>query len=164
MLPPRTAAVCWLWSKASTPLLPFLHLVNDTEEVGPLRTVDISSPDTTNWILRDLEPVSKYKFYLRSCTTVGCGPVVSEECTTTLETSEWWRVQKAIDEVVYVRAVWAGESLPGGEHWGALRCGISRVEFRQSEEGDEAFSLLQNGIELVEYDICLGSQAFHISM
>uniref|UniRef100_A0A8D0D4A7 Neural cell adhesion molecule L1 n=1 Tax=Sander lucioperca TaxID=283035 RepID=A0A8D0D4A7_SANLU len=40
------------------------------------------------WNLRDLEPVSKYKFYLRSCTTVGCGPVVSEECTTTLETSD----------------------------------------------------------------------------
>uniref|UniRef100_A0A4W6FWP2 protein-tyrosine-phosphatase n=1 Tax=Lates calcarifer TaxID=8187 RepID=A0A4W6FWP2_LATCA len=46
------------------------------------------NPDTTKWILRDLEPVSKYKFYLRSCTTVGCGPVVSEECTTTLETSD----------------------------------------------------------------------------
>lgn len=62
------------------------QLINDTEEVGPLQTVDISNPDTTQWILRDLEPVSKYKFYLRSCTTVGCGPVVSEECTTTLET------------------------------------------------------------------------------
>ncbi|XP_067360881.1 neural cell adhesion molecule L1-like protein isoform X5 [Channa argus] len=61
---------------------------NDTEEVGPLQTVDISNPDTTNWILPDLEPVSKYKFYLRSCTTVGCGPVISEECTTTLETSK----------------------------------------------------------------------------
>uniref|UniRef100_A0A8D0D4E1 Neural cell adhesion molecule L1-like protein n=1 Tax=Sander lucioperca TaxID=283035 RepID=A0A8D0D4E1_SANLU len=63
------------------------QLINDTEEVGPLQTVDISNPDTTKWNLRDLEPVSKYKFYLRSCTTVGCGPVVSEECTTTLETS-----------------------------------------------------------------------------
>ncbi|XP_022078117.1 neural cell adhesion molecule L1-like protein isoform X2 [Acanthochromis polyacanthus] len=63
------------------------QLINDTEEVGPLQTVDISNPDTTKWILRDLEPVSKYKFYLRSCTTVGCGPVVSEECTTTLETT-----------------------------------------------------------------------------
>uniref|UniRef100_A0AAQ5XY75 Neural cell adhesion molecule L1 n=1 Tax=Amphiprion ocellaris TaxID=80972 RepID=A0AAQ5XY75_AMPOC len=62
------------------------QLINDTEEVGPLQTIDISNPDTTKWILRDLEPVSKYKFYLRSCTTVGCGPVVSEECTTTLET------------------------------------------------------------------------------
>ncbi|XP_039653966.1 neural cell adhesion molecule L1-like protein isoform X16 [Perca fluviatilis] len=63
------------------------QLINDTEEMGPLQTVDISNPDTTKWKLRDLEPVSKYKFYLRSCTTVGCGPVVSEECTTTLETS-----------------------------------------------------------------------------
>ncbi|XP_026163779.1 neural cell adhesion molecule L1-like protein isoform X1 [Mastacembelus armatus] len=63
------------------------QLINDTEEVGPVQTVDISNPDTTKWILRDLEPMSKYKFYLRSCTTVGCGPVVSEECTTTLETS-----------------------------------------------------------------------------
>ncbi|CAJ1051821.1 neural cell adhesion molecule L1-like protein isoform X3 [Xyrichtys novacula] len=63
------------------------QLINNTEEVGPLQTVDISKPDTTKWILRDLESVSKYKFYLRSCTTVGCGPVVTEECTTTLETS-----------------------------------------------------------------------------
>nr|XP_043880085.1 neural cell adhesion molecule L1-like protein isoform X2 [Solea senegalensis] len=63
------------------------QLINDTEEVGPLQTVDISNPMTTKRILRDLEPLSKYKFYLRSCTTVGCGPVVSEECTTTLETT-----------------------------------------------------------------------------
>lgn len=82
-------------------LLPFFRLVNDTE-VGPLQTVDISNPDTTKWVMRDLEPMSKYKFYLRSCTTLGCGPVVSEECTTTLQTSEWWRVQKAIDWAVYV--------------------------------------------------------------
>uniref|UniRef100_A0A669D554 Neural cell adhesion molecule L1-like protein n=1 Tax=Oreochromis niloticus TaxID=8128 RepID=A0A669D554_ORENI len=61
--------------------------VNDTEEVGPLQTVDISKPETTTWILRDLEPLSKYKFYLCSCTAVGCGPDVSDECTTTLETT-----------------------------------------------------------------------------
>ncbi|XP_055016468.1 neural cell adhesion molecule L1-like protein [Boleophthalmus pectinirostris] len=64
------------------------QLINDTEEAGPLQTVDISTPDTTKWLLRDLEAVSKYKFYLRSCTTMGCGPVVSEECTTTLEASD----------------------------------------------------------------------------
>lgn len=78
-------------------LLLFLHLVNDTDEAGQLQSVDISNPDTTKWILRDLEPVSKYKFYLRSCTTVGCGPVVSEECTTTLESSECSRARKAND-------------------------------------------------------------------
>uniref|UniRef100_A0A671YXI3 Cell adhesion molecule L1-like b n=1 Tax=Sparus aurata TaxID=8175 RepID=A0A671YXI3_SPAAU len=74
------------------------QLVNDTEEVGPLQTVDISNPDTTKWILRDLEPVSKYKFYLRSCTTMGCGPVVSEESITTLETSEGlWKISEALN-------------------------------------------------------------------
>lgn len=62
------------------------QLINDTE-AGPVQTVDISNPGTTKWVFRDLEPVSKYLFYLRSCTTVGCGPIVSVECTTTLETS-----------------------------------------------------------------------------
>lgn len=61
--------------------------VNETE-AGPVQTVDISNPSTTKWIFRDLEPVSKYQFDLRSCTTVGCGAIVSVECTTTLETSE----------------------------------------------------------------------------
>ncbi|XP_068451366.1 neural cell adhesion molecule L1-like protein isoform X2 [Clinocottus analis] len=82
-----------LWAPPSEPngiltgyLLEY-QLINDTEEVGPLQTVDISKPGTTKWTLRDLEPVSKYKLYLRSCTTVGCGPAVSEECTTTLQTS-----------------------------------------------------------------------------
>ncbi|XP_075869500.1 neural cell adhesion molecule L1-like protein isoform X2 [Nelusetta ayraudi] len=62
------------------------QLVNDTE-IGPLQTVDISDPDVTKWTLHDLEPLTKYRFYLRSCTTVGCGPVASEESTTTLEHS-----------------------------------------------------------------------------
>uniref|UniRef100_A0A8C6U828 Neural cell adhesion molecule L1 n=1 Tax=Neogobius melanostomus TaxID=47308 RepID=A0A8C6U828_9GOBI len=74
------------------------QLINDTEEVGPLQTVDISNPHTTKWLLRDLEAVSKYKFYLRSCTTVGCGPVVSEESTTTLEASEGeWKISDTIN-------------------------------------------------------------------
>lgn len=107
-------------------LLPLFlsHLVNDTEEVGPLQTVDISNPDITQWILRDLEPVSKYKFYLRSCTTVGCGPVVSDECTTTLETSEWlegpeskWLGGVRLDGLV---GVWMGERACR-EHRRALR-------------------------------------------
>lgn len=86
-------------------VLLFLYLVNDTDEVGPSQTVDISDPDTTKWILRDLEPLSRYKFNLRSCTTVGCGPVVIEECTTTLETSEWWSVQEAASQEAYFKCV-----------------------------------------------------------
>ncbi|KAL0978653.1 hypothetical protein UPYG_G00173500 [Umbra pygmaea] len=61
------------------------QLINSTEEVGVLQSIDVSRPDTTSWILRDLEPVSRYKFYLCSCTRVGCGPRVSEETTTTPE-------------------------------------------------------------------------------
>uniref|UniRef100_A0A3P9MVK5 Neural cell adhesion molecule L1-like protein n=1 Tax=Poecilia reticulata TaxID=8081 RepID=A0A3P9MVK5_POERE len=63
------------------------QLINDTEEVGPLQAVNISNPNTTKWILHELEPLTKYKLYLRSCTAVGCGPVVSEESTTALETT-----------------------------------------------------------------------------
>uniref|UniRef100_A0A674PM47 Neural cell adhesion molecule L1-like protein n=1 Tax=Takifugu rubripes TaxID=31033 RepID=A0A674PM47_TAKRU len=53
------------------------QLINDTE-AGPVQTVDISNPSTTKWIFRDLEPVSKYQFDLRSCTTVGCGAIVTD--------------------------------------------------------------------------------------
>ncbi|XP_031423108.1 neural cell adhesion molecule L1-like protein isoform X3 [Clupea harengus] len=61
------------------------QLINDTEEVGPLLSVNISDPDTNKWLLQDLEALSKYKFYLRACTRLGCGPAASEECTTTPE-------------------------------------------------------------------------------
>uniref|UniRef100_A0A8C7S6T2 Cell adhesion molecule L1-like b n=1 Tax=Oncorhynchus mykiss TaxID=8022 RepID=A0A8C7S6T2_ONCMY len=60
------------------------QLINDTEEVGVLQTVDISNPDTTMWVLQNLEAISRYKFYLRPCTRVGCGPRVSKESTTTI--------------------------------------------------------------------------------
>uniref|UniRef100_A0A8C8D408 Neural cell adhesion molecule L1-like protein n=1 Tax=Oncorhynchus tshawytscha TaxID=74940 RepID=A0A8C8D408_ONCTS len=50
------------------------QLINNTEEVGVLQTVDISNPDTTMWVLQNLEAISRYKFYLRPCTRVGCGP------------------------------------------------------------------------------------------
>lgn len=136
-------------------LLLFLHLVNDTDEVGQLQSVDISNPDTTKWILRDLEPVSRYEFYLRSCTTVGCGPAVNEECTTTLESSEWGSGKQLTRWCV---CTWAC-------HFPVETMSTqTTVEFRLSEADDVVESLFQNGIELVEYDICLGSQAFHISM
>ncbi|RXN03723.1 neural cell adhesion molecule L1 isoform X1 [Labeo rohita] len=58
--------------------------VNDTEELGSLMTLNISA-DSNKLHLQDLEALSKYKFYLRSCTRVGCGPAVSEERTTVPE-------------------------------------------------------------------------------
>uniref|UniRef100_A0A8B9HCU9 Cell adhesion molecule L1-like b n=1 Tax=Astyanax mexicanus TaxID=7994 RepID=A0A8B9HCU9_ASTMX len=57
------------------------RLVNNTEEVGPLESVNITGADTTKWLLQDLEPVSRYRFYLQSCTRAGCGPAASEEKT-----------------------------------------------------------------------------------
>uniref|UniRef100_A0AAY4DQE8 Neural cell adhesion molecule L1 n=1 Tax=Denticeps clupeoides TaxID=299321 RepID=A0AAY4DQE8_9TELE len=61
------------------------QMINDTEEVGPLLTINISNPESSKWLLQDLEPVSKYKLYMRACTRVGCGPAASEECTTSTE-------------------------------------------------------------------------------
>ncbi|MCI4375169.1 hypothetical protein PGIGA_G00106150 [Pangasianodon gigas] len=58
------------------------QLINNTEEVGPLLTVNITNPDTNKWHLRDLEPVSRYRFYLYYCTQTGCGPATSEEYIT----------------------------------------------------------------------------------
>ncbi|XP_053085306.1 neural cell adhesion molecule L1-like protein isoform X2 [Pangasianodon hypophthalmus] len=58
------------------------QLINNTEEVGPLQTVNITNPDTNKWHLRDLEPVSRYRFYLYYCTQTGCGPATSEEYIT----------------------------------------------------------------------------------
>ncbi|KAG1962755.1 neural cell adhesion molecule L1-like protein [Pimephales promelas] len=60
------------------------QLINDTEELGPLMTLNIST-DSNKQHLQDLEALSKYKFYLRCCTRVGCGPAVSEERTTVPE-------------------------------------------------------------------------------
>ncbi|KAK3556350.1 hypothetical protein QTP70_007085 [Hemibagrus guttatus] len=58
------------------------QLINNTEEVGPFLTVNITNPDTNKWHLRDLEPVSRYRFYLYYCTQMGCGPPASEEYIT----------------------------------------------------------------------------------
>lgn len=62
------------------------QLINNTEELGPLMTLNISA-DSNKQHLENLEALSKYKFYLRCCTRVGCGPAVSEERTTVPEAS-----------------------------------------------------------------------------
>uniref|UniRef100_A0A4W4EM87 Neural cell adhesion molecule L1-like protein n=1 Tax=Electrophorus electricus TaxID=8005 RepID=A0A4W4EM87_ELEEL len=65
------------------------QLINSTEEVGPLLSVNITSADASKWLLLDLEPMSRYRFYLRCCTRAGCGPAASEESTTGPEAREW---------------------------------------------------------------------------
>ncbi|XP_051752601.1 neural cell adhesion molecule L1-like protein isoform X8 [Ctenopharyngodon idella] len=73
------------------------QLINDTEELGPLMTVNIST-DSNKLHLPNLEALSKYKFYLRCCTQVGCGPAASEERTTVPEASEGnWKISDALN-------------------------------------------------------------------
>ncbi|XP_028848948.1 cell adhesion molecule L1-like a isoform X6 [Denticeps clupeoides] len=63
------------------------QLVNDSLDLDKLQTVNISSPDITQWVLDDLEASSRYKFFLSACTEVGCGPHISEEGTLPAEHS-----------------------------------------------------------------------------
>lgn len=53
--------------------------VNETLDVDETHTVNISGPDTTQWVLHNLMTDSQYKFYLSACTLVACGPPISEE-------------------------------------------------------------------------------------
>nr|XP_055044437.1 cell adhesion molecule L1-like a isoform X2 [Misgurnus anguillicaudatus] len=55
------------------------------ETLGELSSVNISSPDTTQWVVHDLEEDNQYKFYLSACTRVGCGSAISEEGVTNPE-------------------------------------------------------------------------------
>ncbi|XP_052396090.1 neural cell adhesion molecule L1-like protein isoform X2 [Carassius gibelio] len=57
--------------------------VNET--LGELKSVNINAPDTTQWVLRDLQDDNWYKFYLSACTQVGCGSAISEEGGTVFE-------------------------------------------------------------------------------
>ncbi|MCI4387537.1 hypothetical protein PGIGA_G00075220 [Pangasianodon gigas] len=58
------------------------QIFNDTLDVGEAYRVNISGPDTTHWVLHDLETASYYQFYLSACTLVGCGPAISEGAST----------------------------------------------------------------------------------
>ncbi|KAA0706861.1 Processed neural cell adhesion molecule [Triplophysa tibetana] len=49
------------------------------ETLGELKSVNISSPDTTQWVLHNLQEDHRYKFYLSACTQMGCGSVANEE-------------------------------------------------------------------------------------
>ncbi|KAL4655901.1 neural cell adhesion molecule L1-like protein [Arapaima gigas] len=88
------------------------QLINDTNNVGSLQRVNITSPDTNKWVLQDLEPVSKYKFYLRACSRVGCGPPVSEESATVLEaTPALLNISSSVSDN-FAKITW----IPGREH------------------------------------------------
>uniref|UniRef100_A0A8C1V9T7 Neural cell adhesion molecule L1-like protein n=1 Tax=Cyprinus carpio TaxID=7962 RepID=A0A8C1V9T7_CYPCA len=62
-----------------------LQYQTGNETLGELKSVNISAPDTTQWVLRDLQEDNWYKFYLSACTQVGCGSAISEEGGTVSE-------------------------------------------------------------------------------
>ncbi|XP_024231415.1 cell adhesion molecule L1-like a isoform X3 [Oncorhynchus tshawytscha] len=63
------------------------QLINETLAMGDMQEVNVSSADTTQWLLQDLGEMSKYMFYLSACTRVGCGPQRMEEGSTVTEAS-----------------------------------------------------------------------------
>ncbi|XP_051873080.1 neural cell adhesion molecule L1-like protein isoform X3 [Pristis pectinata] len=61
------------------------QLINDTEEIGALSTINITDPNTTKIVVSDLDTSSKYKFYLNAYTRTGPGKLITEEGTTMME-------------------------------------------------------------------------------
>uniref|UniRef100_A0A674D6U6 Neural cell adhesion molecule L1-like protein n=1 Tax=Salmo trutta TaxID=8032 RepID=A0A674D6U6_SALTR len=64
------------------------QLINETLAMGDMQEVNVSSADTTQWLLQGLGEMSKYMFYLSACTRVGCGPQRMEEGSTVTEASD----------------------------------------------------------------------------
>lgn len=83
--------------------------------MGPLLTVNITKPDTNKWELKDLEPVSRYRFYLYYCTQTGCGPAASEEYITIPEAREYQSV--AIMSITPLHGSWLTQENHGPLIW-----------------------------------------------
>ncbi|KAI5108983.1 neural cell adhesion molecule L1-like protein isoform X5, partial [Silurus meridionalis] len=90
------------------------QLINNTAEVGPLQTVNITNPDTNKWHLRDLEPVSRYRFYLYYCTQTGCGPATSEEYITIPEAQLNSCMDPGSHRSDFGSLIWMAKSLVSG--------------------------------------------------
>nr|XP_015202743.1 PREDICTED: neural cell adhesion molecule L1-like protein isoform X14 [Lepisosteus oculatus] len=89
---PQTNSITLVWAPPLEPngiltgyLLQY-QIINDTDDLGNLYIVNITSPTTSKWVVQDLQTHSKYKFYLSACTRAGCGKAVTEETVTFMET------------------------------------------------------------------------------
>ncbi|XP_072454750.1 neural cell adhesion molecule L1-like protein isoform X4 [Notamacropus eugenii] len=58
------------------------QIINDTDEVGELKEINVTNPSKLSWRIPDLNSTTKYKFYLRACTSKGCGKPITEEGST----------------------------------------------------------------------------------
>uniref|UniRef100_A0A8P0TKX0 Neural cell adhesion molecule L1-like protein n=1 Tax=Canis lupus familiaris TaxID=9615 RepID=A0A8P0TKX0_CANLF len=81
-----TATLTWgLPKKLNGNLTGYLlqyQIINDTYELGELNDINITTPSKPSWRLSNLNATTKYKFYLRACTSKGCGKPITEESST----------------------------------------------------------------------------------
>uniref|UniRef100_A0A0N4SUM4 Cell adhesion molecule L1-like n=2 Tax=Mus musculus TaxID=10090 RepID=A0A0N4SUM4_MOUSE len=81
-----TATLSWgLPKKLNGNLTGYLlqyQIINDTYELGELNEINVTTPSKSSWHLSNLNSTTKYKFYLRACTSRGCGKPISEEGAT----------------------------------------------------------------------------------
>ncbi|XP_020924918.1 neural cell adhesion molecule L1-like protein isoform X4 [Sus scrofa] len=81
-----TATLSWgLPKKLNGNLTGYLlqyQIINDTYEIGELNDINITTLSKPSWRLSNLNATTKYKFYLRACTSKGCGKPITEESST----------------------------------------------------------------------------------
>uniref|UniRef100_A0A8D2E1P9 Neural cell adhesion molecule L1-like protein n=1 Tax=Sciurus vulgaris TaxID=55149 RepID=A0A8D2E1P9_SCIVU len=114
-----TATLSWgLPKKLNGNLTGYLlqyQIINDTSEIGELNAINITTPAKPSWRLLNLNATTKYKFYLRACTSKGCGKPITEESATLGEGSEG--VRKITEGVNLTQKIHPVEVFePGAEH------------------------------------------------
>ncbi|XP_063116338.1 neural cell adhesion molecule L1-like protein isoform X2 [Cavia porcellus] len=91
------------------------QIINDTDEIGDLNEINITTPSKSSWHLSNLNATTKYKFYLRACTSKGCGKPVTEESATLGEGSKDIRkISEGVNLTQKINPVEVSE--PGAEH------------------------------------------------
>nr|XP_020736412.1 neural cell adhesion molecule L1-like protein isoform X1 [Odocoileus virginianus texanus]XP_020736413.1 neural cell adhesion molecule L1-like protein isoform X1 [Odocoileus virginianus texanus]XP_020736414.1 neural cell adhesion molecule L1-like protein isoform X1 [Odocoileus virginianus texanus]XP_020736416.1 neural cell adhesion molecule L1-like protein isoform X1 [Odocoileus virginianus texanus]XP_020736417.1 neural cell adhesion molecule L1-like protein isoform X1 [Odocoileus virginianus len=114
-----TATLSWgLPKKLNGNLTGYLlqyQIINDTDEIGELNDINITTPSKPSWRLLNLNATTKYKFYLRACTSKGCGKPVTEESATLGEASKSvGKISEGVNLTQKIHPVEAFE--PGAEH------------------------------------------------
>ncbi|XP_038627571.1 neural cell adhesion molecule L1-like protein isoform X1 [Tachyglossus aculeatus] len=91
------------------------QIINETYEVGALNDINITNPSTLSLRLSDLNSTTKYKFYLRACTSSGCGKPITEEGWTIGEGSKsTGKISEAVNPTQKIHPIEVLE--PGTEH------------------------------------------------
>uniref|UniRef100_A0A4W3J3B0 Neural cell adhesion molecule L1-like protein n=1 Tax=Callorhinchus milii TaxID=7868 RepID=A0A4W3J3B0_CALMI len=97
-------AVTLMWGPPIKPngiLIGYLlqyQLINDTDEIGSLKAINITNSTVTKLTVSDLDTSSKYKFYLSACTKAGPGKLITEEGITVMEGGKGkWKISEAVN-------------------------------------------------------------------